>query len=424
MNPLLAQNMGRWAEVYFTALPENRDQAVLDLLCELRDEAPQQEHASTPEAAPSPADSAVSVSDDTSLSAPFVRCPQCGYENRSDHNFCGSCRAELKNPASAMAFFDALIPNTDPGEAQRADAPQMEAQSLTSEAGEQPSIDQLELERLRFEQRKWKLDQPILDQPIPVRSRDGQSVDRRGSVRPKMDRSGGTRQNDVNLFRFSSVAERPRSYRIYIAVALAILILLFLYRARWGGHAAGTSQTARQLRPAITAETSGPATASATPNSAALRADTSRPSPPPGAMSRPNAEPASNSVPNRKTDVRPETVSHQAVPPASTATPASAADTEGLSLWGSGAAELTLAKSYLNGTDGKERNGVEAAALLWKAVAKQNAEATELLSDLYLKGDGVPKSCDQARILLDAAARKGRKDAGERLSHLEAFGCQ
>jgi len=46
------------------------------------------------------------------------------------------------------------------------------------------------------------------------------------------------------------------------------------------------------------------------------------------------------------------------------------------------------------------------------------------LSDLYLRGDGVPKSCDQARLLLDAVARKGKASAAERLRNLQAFGCQ
>jgi len=71
-----------------------------------------------------------------------------------------------------------------------------------------------------------------------------------------------------------------------------------------------------------------------------------------------------------------------------------------------------------------QRNRAEAAKWLWKSVSKQNAEATFALSELYLKGDGVGKNCDQARVLLDAAARKGVKEAGERLRHLPAFGCQ
>jgi len=61
---------------------------------------------------------------------------------------------------------------------------------------------------------------------------------------------------------------------------------------------------------------------------------------------------------------------------------------------------------------------------LWKAVAKRNAEATLLLSDIFLRGDGVSKNCDQARVLLDAAASNGNKGAAERLRHLQAFGCE
>jgi TPR repeat protein len=78
----------------------------------------------------------------------------------------------------------------------------------------------------------------------------------------------------------------------------------------------------------------------------------------------------------------------------------------------------------LNGTNGQGRNNSEAAKWLWKAIAKHNAEASLLLSDLYLKGEGVSKNCDQARVLLDSAVLRGVKDAGTRLRHLQAFGCQ
>lgn len=89
-----------------------------------------------------------------------------------------------------------------------------------------------------------------------------------------------------------------------------------------------------------------------------------------------------------------------------------------------GSQELAEAQSYLNGTRGATRNSQEAAQLLWKAVAKGSTSATLTLSDLYLRGDGVPKSCDQARLLLDVAAKKGAKGAGERLRNLQAFGCR
>ena len=83
-----------------------------------------------------------------------------------------------------------------------------------------------------------------------------------------------------------------------------------------------------------------------------------------------------------------------------------------------GAGELSLAEKLLSGSGGA-RNSAAAASLLWKAVGKQNTTAILLLSDLYATGDGVPKSCDQARLLLDAALRKGTPGAANRLQNLQ-----
>jgi TPR repeat protein len=47
-----------------------------------------------------------------------------------------------------------------------------------------------------------------------------------------------------------------------------------------------------------------------------------------------------------------------------------------------------------------------------------------LLSDLYLRGDGVPRSCDQARLLLVAAAKRGSPLAAQHLRSLESQGCR
>jgi TPR repeat protein len=88
-----------------------------------------------------------------------------------------------------------------------------------------------------------------------------------------------------------------------------------------------------------------------------------------------------------------------------------------------GSEELQRAQKYLDGF-GSRRDTQQAVPWLWRAVAKQNATATMLLSDLYLRGDGVAKNCDQARLLLDAAARKGNPAAAERLRNLKSFGCQ
>ena len=90
---------------------------------------------------------------------------------------------------------------------------------------------------------------------------------------------------------------------------------------------------------------------------------------------------------------------------------------------GNGGEELAMAQRYLSGANGG-RNSAEAAQWLWKSISKHNAEATLVLADLYLRGDGVSKNCDQASVLLDMAARKNIAGAGERLRNLQAFGCQ
>ena len=61
------------------------------------------------------------------------------------------------------------------------------------------------------------------------------------------------------------------------------------------------------------------------------------------------------------------------------------------------------------------RDSAEAAKLLWKAVRQENTTAAVLLSELYARGDGVPQSCDQARLLLVAAAKRGAPQAAEQL---------
>lgn len=88
-----------------------------------------------------------------------------------------------------------------------------------------------------------------------------------------------------------------------------------------------------------------------------------------------------------------------------------------------GDSDLRLAQRYLGGSMGV-RDSSEAAKLLWKSVGKQNATAALLLSGLYLRGDGVPRSCDQARLLLMAAARRGAPLTTQQLRDLESQGCQ
>jgi TPR repeat protein len=64
-----------------------------------------------------------------------------------------------------------------------------------------------------------------------------------------------------------------------------------------------------------------------------------------------------------------------------------------------------------------------AIQLLWAAVEKGNIGAEVDLAELFRTGRGVAKNCDQARVLLSAAARKGNAEARQRLEALQRQGC-
>ncbi len=63
-----------------------------------------------------------------------------------------------------------------------------------------------------------------------------------------------------------------------------------------------------------------------------------------------------------------------------------------------------------------------ASAWLWKSVAKGNPEAPIKLANMYIKGDGVPQSCEQAMVLLRSAAAEENAAARSRLGALYATG--
>jgi hypothetical protein len=194
-------------------------------------------------------------------------------------------------------------------------------------------------------------------------------------------------------------------YRLYIAAGLAILLTVV-------GYMAGR-------RPQARLDTAAPPSASAIPHSQPLPANSERPqsaarSTLPASAALPTGAQNKKQVDASSSDQTADSqLAHRNAPVSANS---SAVDQ-------SGALELATAQNYLTGSAGT-RNSAEAVQWLWKAVGKRNLEATLTLSDLYLRGDGVPKSCDQARLLLDAAARKGAKAAAERLRNLQASGCQ
>lgn len=195
----------------------------------------------------------------------------------------------------------------------------------------------------------------------------------------------------------------PYRHRIYVGAALAILIVAFLIMAYRGTQDwSGSSHSLPQAAP------------SAAPQPSAQQA--AKPDAPADRKVEPKVEPQkSGALPAMPTQAALIARNPSAIKPTTRSVAANQ---------GNGSEELSVAERFLNGTLGKARDSNEAARWLWQAVSKKNAAAALLLSDLYLRGDGVPKSCDQARLLLDAAARKGTPGAGQRLRNLQAFGCQ
>ena len=60
---------------------------------------------------------------------------------------------------------------------------------------------------------------------------------------------------------------------------------------------------------------------------------------------------------------------------------------------------------------------------LWTMVQAGNSTAAAALAELYIKGDGVPQNCAQARVLLLVASEKRNAAAIKRLSDLDKEGC-
>jgi hypothetical protein len=88
-----------------------------------------------------------------------------------------------------------------------------------------------------------------------------------------------------------------------------------------------------------------------------------------------------------------------------------------------GEQEYSQAQEILRSGD-REGGFQEAVRLLWIAVEKGNAKAEVSLAELYRTGEGVTKNCDQTRILLTAAARKGNAEAQRRLGAFLREGCE
>jgi hypothetical protein len=74
-------------------------------------------------------------------------------------------------------------------------------------------------------------------------------------------------------------------------------------------------------------------------------------------------------------------------------------------------------------TSTRKQDPADEVRELWSAVGQGNTAAEVTLAKLYLIGGGVAKNCDQARVLLRAAAKRGNSEAITKLSQITRQGC-
>jgi hypothetical protein len=87
-------------------------------------------------------------------------------------------------------------------------------------------------------------------------------------------------------------------------------------------------------------------------------------------------------------------------------------------------AKLVNTVQTVSSPDSRNGNSALGAQALWQQVAKGDAPAEIALAKLYLTGDGVPKSCVQARVLVDAARSSSRALAKQARREFVKYGCQ
>lgn len=415
LNPLLASHLGRWAEVYFTSPPEMRAQAVAGLIRELEREAGAAStgvESKTPaaqRATPNfqkrnyPLPASLLARTDAPLWG-STACTNCGQENPRSQKFCGMCGSRLNpevepgkaaEPAEGyerIAETESAVPETGMASDWANEDTTIEGESRNSsiEAEEAIAPDHQPQYAPDDEEEDWSYASSLGDEDLPHFAREPESV--------------------------------PYRYRLYVGIVIAIVLVGMIYLARNGTDIFSSGPQSPASRNIPPAQSSTPAEPVGTAPPAPVQKVEKDEAPPAQAVKpatkqeRIPPEEAASARPLARTgspSVRPSSASSGKAPSSNATTAPTAAAAS------FGAQENAEAQKYLS-----QRDPAEAAQWLWKAVAKGNAGATVTLADLYLHGEGVPKNCDQGRLLLDIGAKKGAHGAAERLRNLQAFGCR
>ena len=404
--------------------------------------SPETPAATNPEFSAATSEKAVETSPGLPLPLPqeFIQCHSCGQLWLVEQKFCGACGDALPVREGVL---DATLGTGNSAQASPTPAPgQLELAAMA---------DQVETDRVKekFEKevevvegkiREERFGDPGGDEKMDQFPTPGESVihDRQliwaQGVKPITD--------DLPRLFLDQERDRQRRSRVLMSAALVILVGTLFYVGARGiaawlrAHDAAQNAGAKAVSAAggSSSSSGGWSAGAASDGSSSAGSSSAGSSLPPKTAKR-GADPdvvvhALSPAPARRDDKK-NPGQHDGSGAGTSAqraiVPTNAAEEKVNPLSdhiGHGAEELAIAESYLSRTQGKARDSTEAAQWLWKSVGKQNAAAALLLSDLYVTGDGVPRNCDQARLLLDAAARKGVPGAGERIRDLPNVGCQ
>jgi len=406
MNPTLGKNLGRWAQVYFTSPPEKREEAVQELLRELENGRGEPDPVS------------VSMVQEEEDDAPFA----------DDKSALPGFTPALSTASDEEQFVPDKAPDVSYRGGQELFPDEVEGHEQEFEAEERPAgeICPACLHKNDSGQRfcgfcGFSLSSSVPEQrriPTPPAPIPPPAPPQLAPVRPASrhieERDAQTWQwlHEKKLAELAAAQERKGRW---IVPTIAILVLVlgggYLYmKSRELGPQASTVMTATPQNDGV--QPARRNTAEARPKASGVAPHTSqRPQPKQQAVPQKQAAP-----PIEAQEAQPQPPMARNVTPK---TPSSVQNTtaeqpSGTSTFQEGTQELAMGRRYLNG-DGVSRDHATAAKWLWKSVGKQNPDAVLLLSDLYVRGDGVPQSCDQARILLTAAAKRGSPGAADKL---------
>lgn len=411
LNPILAANMGRWAEVYFTSPPDKREEAVTALIRELGEN-------SRPEQFPTHTNLSAQTSrhdkfqpqkpelgksgPDLGYESSFPVCHSCGHKNGLSQRFCGMCGNPLSDSFASGAKEDAF--ETAAKTWQDAE----EHVSLIPDEIPSGPVPELIGE---FQVAETQ------DRSESSAKESVESVAHFGTFFGEVPRNNPSSDYQLEDPVFGDRPPIDRSFRIFIGAMLALLLALFIYLT-WRGASALKGNPLTHAAKAL--ESTGP-------NTAPTRSPKTHPSEP--ALPVPDESGGSgiqtaSSIKSSARHAESRSLPRDGRLRGATSLPKAGASAPNSAGQSGGAQELATAETYLNGSTGSMRDSSQAATWLWKAVRKENLAATVMLSDLYLHGDGVAKNCDQAKILLRSAVREGSAAAAERLRNLQAFDCQ